>query len=71
VAIQHGFEWRFSMNWGGDSARGNMSFRQVSVEISFGLAGVAIQHELEIAEMYAKHISGISICTLATPNLAI
>jgi hypothetical protein len=60
VAIQHDFGWRFSMNWGGDSAPGKMPFRQVSVEVSFDLAGVAIQHGLKIAESYAQHISGIS-----------
>ncbi len=54
VAIQHDFGWRFSTEWGGDSARKNVPFRQVSVEISFDLARVAIQHGLKIVETYAK-----------------
>ncbi len=37
-----------------------MPFRQASVEISFDLAGVAIQHELEIANLYARHMLDIS-----------
>jgi hypothetical protein len=52
VAIQHELGWRFSI--------GKMPFRQVSVEISFDLAGVAIQHGLEIEKLYAKHMLGIS-----------
>lgn len=40
------------MNQGGDSARGKVPFRQASVEIPFDLAGVAIQHGLEIANLY-------------------